>query len=217
MQVVLSDERTGLYIAVYIAHWSESRRALNYILLSHLTLPTLDGQVPVFISPRNRVVQLYPRILCVSKSNWTPVKIFYYRRSVGQSVLVSGHHPGPATKLSFYSMEIILRYLRVFIWVLYIIFSAVIPWSEPRRTHNHTSLSRLRLRSPSYIARDRLAQVYTQAQGSLSIASYDSQGYSGGIQSRLRSVDSSMISWRMPSAGMLRCVALVKNRRIGGT
>jgi hypothetical protein len=36
----------------------------DYILLPQiLDFPNLDGQVPVFISPRNRVVQLYPRAL----------------------------------------------------------------------------------------------------------------------------------------------------------
>jgi hypothetical protein len=34
----LSDERTGLYFAVHITHWSESRRTHNHTLLSHLRL-----------------------------------------------------------------------------------------------------------------------------------------------------------------------------------
>jgi hypothetical protein len=41
------------------------------------------------------------------KSNLT-----YDRRSVGQSILVSGHHLRPATDLSFSSMEFVLRNLR---------------------------------------------------------------------------------------------------------
>jgi hypothetical protein len=36
---------------------------LKNILLSHLRLPNLEGQVPVIISPRNRVAQSYPRTL----------------------------------------------------------------------------------------------------------------------------------------------------------
>jgi hypothetical protein len=40
----------------------ESPRTHNYIL-SHLRLPNLEGQVPVFISPRNRAAQLYPQAL----------------------------------------------------------------------------------------------------------------------------------------------------------
>jgi hypothetical protein len=38
---VLSDERTGLYFAVHIAQWSQSRRTHNHILLSLLTLGSL--------------------------------------------------------------------------------------------------------------------------------------------------------------------------------
>jgi hypothetical protein len=43
--------------------WSESRRvtAIFYCLICDS--PKLEGQVPVFISPRNRVTQLYPRTL----------------------------------------------------------------------------------------------------------------------------------------------------------
>jgi hypothetical protein len=49
-----------------------------------------------------------------SSSSSSKVKVIYYRRSVGQSVLVSGHHVGPATDFSFSSVEIRLRYLRLF-------------------------------------------------------------------------------------------------------
>jgi hypothetical protein len=45
---------------------SESRGSLDHILLSHIRdFPNLEGQVPVFISPRNRVAQLHPR-------HWVP-------------------------------------------------------------------------------------------------------------------------------------------------
>jgi hypothetical protein len=43
----------------------KSRRTHGHNLLSHLRLPSLEGQVPVFVSPRNRVAQLYPR-------HWVP-------------------------------------------------------------------------------------------------------------------------------------------------
>jgi hypothetical protein len=36
-----------------------------------------------------------------------------------------------------------------------------------------------------YVPRRRLAQIYSQALGSLSVVSYDSQGYGGGILSLL--------------------------------
>jgi hypothetical protein len=41
---------------------SEYRGTHNHILLSQIRdSPNLEGQVPVFISPRDRVAQLYPR------------------------------------------------------------------------------------------------------------------------------------------------------------
>jgi hypothetical protein len=43
---------------------SESHRAHDHILLSQTwDSPNLEGQVPTFISPRNRVAQLYPQAL----------------------------------------------------------------------------------------------------------------------------------------------------------
>jgi hypothetical protein len=43
---------------------SESRGARDHILLSQIRdSRSLEGQVPVFISPRNRVAQLYPQTL----------------------------------------------------------------------------------------------------------------------------------------------------------
>jgi hypothetical protein len=42
-----------------------SRGTHDHILLSQIRdSPNLEGQVPVFISPRNRVAQLYPQALC---------------------------------------------------------------------------------------------------------------------------------------------------------
>jgi hypothetical protein len=53
----------GSAICGVITQWSKSHRTRNHTLLSHLRLPTLEVQVPVFISPRNRVTQLYLRTL----------------------------------------------------------------------------------------------------------------------------------------------------------
>jgi hypothetical protein len=51
-------------------------------------------------------------------------KLFYDRRSVGQSVLVSGHHLGSATNFSFSFTEIIFRRFRF-------LFNARLPlWRE---------------------------------------------------------------------------------------
>jgi hypothetical protein len=63
----LSDERTDLSFTVAAGPrqrilGSESRGTHNHILLSQIRdSPHLEGQVPVFISPRNRVAQLYPQ------------------------------------------------------------------------------------------------------------------------------------------------------------
>jgi hypothetical protein len=47
-----------------ISQWSESLRTRNHTLLSHLRLPQPRGPGPrVYIPPRNRVAQLYPRAL----------------------------------------------------------------------------------------------------------------------------------------------------------
>jgi hypothetical protein len=69
---------------------------------------------------------------------------------------------------------------------------AVILRSESRGTHDHILLPQIRdspnlegqvsmFISPS----NRVARLYPQAMGSLFIASYDSQGYGGGIRTRL--------------------------------
>jgi hypothetical protein len=43
---------------------SESRGTHDHVLLSQIRdSPNLEGQVPVFISPRNRVARLYPQAL----------------------------------------------------------------------------------------------------------------------------------------------------------
>jgi hypothetical protein len=66
----LSDERTGLSITIAavfakaVILRSESRGAHDHILLSQICdSPNLEGQVPVFISPRNTVARLYPQAL----------------------------------------------------------------------------------------------------------------------------------------------------------
>jgi hypothetical protein len=66
----LSDERRVCRLQLFLAFasavtlGSESRGTHDHILLSQiLDSPNLEGQVHVFISPRNRVAQLYPQAL----------------------------------------------------------------------------------------------------------------------------------------------------------
>jgi hypothetical protein len=57
----LSDERTGLQFAVQSVNGPSSAEPVTilYFLIWDSSKP--GGPVPVFISPRNRVTQLYPR------------------------------------------------------------------------------------------------------------------------------------------------------------
>jgi hypothetical protein len=66
----LSDERTGLPFTIAdgsrqrVILESEFRGTHDHILLSQIRdSPNLEGQVPVFISPTNRMAQLYPQAL----------------------------------------------------------------------------------------------------------------------------------------------------------
>jgi hypothetical protein len=69
-----------------------------------------------------------------------------------------------------------------------VLASAVILRFESRGTHDHILLSQfqdsfnMEDQVPIFIsARNRVAQLYPQALGSLVVASYDSQGYDGGF------------------------------------
>jgi hypothetical protein len=80
--------------------------------------------------------------------------------------------------------------------LLLILASAVILRSQSRGTRDHISLSQIRdspnLESQVSIfisPRNRVAKLYPQALGSLSVASYDSQGYGEGIPIILLALD----------------------------
>jgi hypothetical protein len=55
----LSDKRMGLQFAVQSLN--SPSHAEPVAILYCLDSPNLEDQVPIFISPRNRVAQLYPR------------------------------------------------------------------------------------------------------------------------------------------------------------
>jgi hypothetical protein len=92
-----------------------------------------------------------------------------------------------------YSLHVTSSLTRGWSLQLLLIFaSAVILRSESLGTHDHISLSLIRDsrnlegQVPVYISpRNKVARFYPQALGSLFVASYDSQGYGGGILSRL--------------------------------
>jgi hypothetical protein len=53
-----------LVLASAVILRSDSRGTLDHILLSKIRVsPNLEGQTPLFLSPRNNVAQLYPQAL----------------------------------------------------------------------------------------------------------------------------------------------------------
>jgi hypothetical protein len=73
-----------------------------------------------------------------------------------------------------------------------VLASTVILGSESRETHDNILLSQIRDspnlegQIPVFISRrNRVAQLYPRALGSLFVTSYDAQGYLGGIRNRL--------------------------------
>jgi hypothetical protein len=62
MQDALSDDRTGLYFPVNIMHWSESRKARNHLLLSHLRLPQPGRPSPDMYTPQGQRGQVIPPV-----------------------------------------------------------------------------------------------------------------------------------------------------------
>jgi hypothetical protein len=64
-----------------------------------------------------------------------------------------------------------------------VIFSSATPWPETLRSHNHTLLRSLRLRTPCLYP--LVLSSYPQALGSLFVAYYHSQGYAEGSLTHL--------------------------------
>jgi hypothetical protein len=128
------------------------------------------------------------------------------RPPVSRPVSHSVRPPSGTRDQFFFLLEIFFRQVRVCYFVaasptrgrvcnlllLLVLTSTVLLGSESRGTQDHILLSQfLRLphlegQVPVFISpRNRVAQLYPRALGSLSVVSYDSQGYGGGILSRL--------------------------------
>jgi hypothetical protein len=147
-----------------------------------------------------------------SVQNWTDLirsksKLCNDRRSVGQSVLMSSTH------LGFTTRSLLLSDSCGFVDVGRSLWrengSAVYNccWSEPAQSflgflrpspaglvtifYSQIRYSpNLEGQVPVFISpRNRVAQLYSQALGSLFIASYDSQGYGGGIRTRFQALN----------------------------
>jgi hypothetical protein len=111
-----------------------------------------------------------------------------------------------------------------------VLASAFILRSESRGTHDHILLSQIRdfpnleVQGPIFIfPRNRVAGLYPQALGSLFVASYDPQGYYGGIRPRLhtgmlyyRCVRAAFIGLRFDFLSLSEVVE-VTTSLIGGT
>jgi hypothetical protein len=133
------------------------------------------------------------------------LRVNYDRQSVGQSGSVSGIHLGLTT--IFFLLQILFRQLRICYFVALSLWQeggSVIYrccWSSPAQVRSDLSLagletifycpnswdsSNLEGQVPIFISpKNRVVQIYPRALGSLSVASYDSHGYGGGILSLL--------------------------------
>jgi hypothetical protein len=120
-------------------------------------------------------------------------KFCYDWRSVGQSVLMSSTHLGLATRFLLLSESCgfvdVGRGLFCRLQLLLVLARAVILGPASRGTRDHILLSQIRESPnlegevPVFISfRNRVAQLYPQTLGSVFVASYDSQGYGGGIR-----------------------------------
>jgi hypothetical protein len=146
-----------LVLASAVILGSDSRETRDHILRSQIPdSPKLEGQAPVFISLKNRVAQLYPQAL-------------------GSLFVASYYSQGYSTQRVRDRVTLRLAVYR----------QSVRLGAEPLEPHGQILRSqipdspKLEGQVPVYISlKNRVAQLYPQALGSLLVASYYSQGYS---------------------------------------
>jgi hypothetical protein len=120
--------------------------------------------------------------------------------AVSRPVHLGVRHPSGTSDQIFFLFEIFFRELQVCHFVapsltrgrlcnlllLLVLASAMPVGSDSRGTEYHWGSLNLEVQVSVFITpRNRVAQIYPRELGSLSIASYDSQGYGTGILSRL--------------------------------
>jgi hypothetical protein len=121
------------------------------------------------------------------------------RPTASRPVCLGARHPSGARNQLFYLLEIFFRQLRVCyfvepsltrVWVcnllLLLVLASAVSGTRPYFIAPiFETLPNLEGQVPVFISpRNRVAQIYPWALGSLSVASYDSQDYGGGILSR---------------------------------
>jgi hypothetical protein len=124
---------------------------------------------------------------------WVTLRLAVYQQSV---LLEAYDQYFFQLNICGYSPYVISSLTRGWIFRLQLLISlasAVILGYESRGTHDHIILSyildfpNLEGQVPLFISpRNRVAELYLQALGSLFFGSYDSQDYGGGIRPRLR-------------------------------
>jgi hypothetical protein len=123
-------------------------------------------------------------------------RLFCDRRSVGQSVLMSGLHLRPMTRFVLLSGICSLHVVGRPPWredgsVILSYNLILLPGPSPSELMTTPcclvwDFPNLEGQVPVFISpRNRVAQLYPRALGSLFVASYDSQDYGGGILTRL--------------------------------
>jgi hypothetical protein len=130
------------------------------------------------------------------------VKLSYDRRSVAQPILVSGSHLELMTRFFFQSWQLRVSWYGAPSLTRGWIYSTLVNcfWALPEHSLSGPSPAEtmtifycliwdspnLEGQVPKFISpRNRVAQLYPRALDSLFVASYDSQGYGGGILTRL--------------------------------
>jgi hypothetical protein len=129
-------------------------------------------------------------------------------------VLVSGPLRGPWRDFNFLCLTVTFFLHRVGcpLWREdgSVICSAISHWLDSRRAHKHILLSHLKLSQPGgpgprmYISQEKTGPVIPWVLGSLFVAFNDSQGYGGGILTRLHTGWGNLVkadaSWYTASA-----------------
>jgi hypothetical protein len=83
--------------------------------------PNLVGQVPVFISLHEQGNPIIPQalvffIIIIITAAKSKSPLSYDQRSVGQSVLVSGHHPGITTNFFLFHENSLMTFVVFLLW-----------------------------------------------------------------------------------------------------